>query len=730
MSLIKKKLKWQEINKKEEKKDVKIAILSSFTANSLEPYLGVELEEKTIKADIKIAPYNQIIQECLDENSQTSKYKPNIIIVWIRLEDYWKNLALPLNNPLETYLSNIMELANCVLSFSKKHVCKLIFILPNSPTLSLLGVGENSNPLGSTSIAESIRHNLRLFFSNHPNVLLWDMNIAFFHLSISNVFDFRLNSLADIPFSKEAFDFVAHHLSRLISLLYLPSPKVLALDADNTLWPGVVAEDGVLSLTPNSIASSFLDFQRWLLNLRLAGWLLVLISKNHPHDLLPIFDRNDMLLKLHHFSSYRINWLDKHSNLLSISSDLNLSPSHFVFIDDNPAEIAQMSAFLPQVRSLLFPSDVTSWPLSISSSPLFDRLPPNFSQEKNTTLTPFAINPEINLSELNLKAFLSKLELKIDISAITTKDCWDIANLTKQVTQFHFTGEHFNEDQILNMIETQGYTCLAIKLSDRFGDYGLVGTMILKTVSSTIVIEAFLLSCRAFGRNVEYRMLNHIGNIAKNSSCDKVQIKYSITKKNFPAINFLEDLAKEINHIKTNLTYTFPTSYIVNLSENIKAPISKTQTAFTYPTLHLSSELLNKIALELSQPEKVLSIIQDQKRSRPKLPVRFEAFSNNLEQKIANIWQEVLNIETVGISDNFFDLGGKSFLMVEVCSKLQKDLNKQLSLIELFDHPTISSLSKYLSKESGKTPSFEISQARAETRREMLQKQQLLRKRN
>ena len=727
MSLIKKRLKWQEISKKEEKKDVKIAILSSFTVNSLEPYLGVELEEKTIKADIKIAPYNQIIQECLDENSQTSKYQPNIMIVWIRLEDYWKNLAIPLNNPVETYLSNIMELANCVLSFSKKHVCKLIFILPNNPTLSLLGVGENSNPLGLPAITESIRYNLRLFFSNHPNVLLWDMNIALFHLSISNVFDFRLNSLADIPFSKEAFDFVAQHLSRLISLLYLPSPKVLALDADNTLWPGVVAEDGFLNinLNPNSIAASFLDFQRWLLNLRLAGWLLVLISKNHPQDLLPIFDRDDILLKLHHFSSYRINWLDKHSNLLSISSDLNLSPSHFVFIDDNPAEIAQMSAFLPQVHSLLFPSDVTSWPLSIACSPLFDCLPPNFSQEKNTTVASLTLNPE-----LNLKDFLSKLELKINIFSITPKDCWDIANLTKQVTQFHFTGEHFNEGQILNMIETQGYTCLAIKLSDRFGDYGLVGAMMLKTISSTIVVEAFLLNCRAFGRNVEYRMLNHIGNIAKDSSCDKVQIKYSITKKNFPAIDFLENLAKEINHIKTNLTYTFPSSYIVNLSESIKTPISKTQIAFIYPTLHLSSELLNKIALELSQPEKVLSIIQDQKRSRPKLPVRFEAFSNNLEQKIANIWQEVLNIETVGISDNFFDLGGKSFLMVEVCSKLQKDLNKQLSLIELFDHPTISSLSKYLSKENSKTPSFEISQARAETRREMLQKQQLLRKRN
>ncbi|MFY9224533.1 MAG: hypothetical protein WAQ98_17800, partial [Blastocatellia bacterium] len=217
-----------------------------------------------------------------------------------------------------------------------------------------------------------------------------------------------------------------------------------------------------------------------------------------------------------------------------------LSPSHFVFIDDNPAEIAQMSAFLPQVRSLLFPSDVTSWPLSIFSSPLFDRLPPTtedlqrakqYQEEKERKNMAENSSPE---------EYLASLDIQVKLFSPEPLDIPRFSQMISKTNQFNLNCHRLVDTDLINICKNPNYVARLISARDRFGDYGTIGAYIFHKDGDTAVIDIFLMSCRAMGRTVEEAMLNNLFQEAKNLSLTKIIATVIKCPRNEPVQTFFQ----------------------------------------------------------------------------------------------------------------------------------------------------------------------------------------------
>ena len=236
------------------------------------------------------------------------------------------------------------------------------------------------------------------------------------------------------------------------------------------------------------------------------GMLLCLCSKNSEQDVLDVFDRRtDMVLKREHLVSWRINWKSKSENIKSLAAELGLGLDSFIFIDDSPVDCADVRIQCPSVLTLQTPPDSTSIPGFLNHLWAFDHLS-STEEDRNRTRT-YRENAErhgFRDQTLSLKEFIEGLQLRIEISDATAGQLARVAQLTVRTNQFNLTTIRRSEHDIKDFLGREGAACLTVRVADRFGDYGLVGTLLYEANADRFMVDTLLLSCRVLGRGVEY----------------------------------------------------------------------------------------------------------------------------------------------------------------------------------------------------------------------------------
>jgi FkbH-like protein len=342
--------------------------------------------------------------------------------------------------------------------------------------------------------------------------------------------------------------------------------KVLVLDLDNTLWGGVLGEDGMegIKLGTEYPGAMYRAFQRTVLDLYQRGILLAVCSKNNaPEAMAALEKHSEMLLRPNHFAAFRINWQDKATNLREIAAELNLGIDSLAFFDDNPVERELVRSELPDVKVIAVPDHVQGYVQALRAYPYFERLKLSAEdQEKTKQYQEQRKRSELQHNAGSLEDFFRSLEQEVVIAKASSDSIARIAQLTQKTNQYNVTTRRYTEQQIAEFAADPAYGVYSIRVTDRFGDNGIVGVIITRSDEHVCEIDTFLLSCRVIGRTVETAMLGFLTDMSRAQGASVLQGWFIPTKKNTPVKDLYES-----HHFKAVENKNGATLWSLNLEE-------------------------------------------------------------------------------------------------------------------------------------------------------------------
>jgi FkbH-like protein len=668
------------------KQKLTIAIASTFTAEPLEESLNYWMKELNTPASIRFAPYNQVFQQLLDPSSLLRNNDYGVNVILLRVEDWATDDT---ERQIDADLRQFVETLK--VATAKSGTPYLIGLCPVSADAELSRVHRESELLFEAEAAVL------------SGVYLLSLSELAEEYRVSEIFDSYADELAHVPFTQEFFAATGTLIARRLFALRTQPYKVIALDCDNTLWRGICGEDGPRGI---SIELGHQALQRFMLDQLQAGKLLCLCSKNNEEDVLQVFrERAEMLLKPEHFAATRINWRPKSENLQSLAGELQLSLNSFILIDDSFVECAEVRARCPEVMTLALPAEEESFAAFLGNVWAFDQL--QVTEEDKLRHQLYRQERErdkFRQSSAGLEDFLAGLELQIEIGDAEVQQLDRVAQLTQRTNQFNFTGVRRSVADVQQLLTHQNAGCQVVNVRDRFGDYGLVGVILFKIEADVMDVDTFLLSCRALGRNVEDTMLVKLAELAAARGCKEVHIAFTQTAKNGPASDFLRRVFGENRYIttpdaildhprlvKTSFGYRFNGPQIVtDQSERIFTDQSS-RTA--------QSEVMQRIAA-LDDASKIVdairagSKVRQSKKGEPPVAPRTPT-----EERMAQIWMDVLNIDQVSVHDNFFELGGHSLLATQLLSRVRDVFDVKPPLRAIFETPTIAGFAERIAQD-------------------------------
>jgi len=674
-------------------------VTATFTAEPVQEVLDFWMAELDIPASVEFAPYNQVFQQLLDPASLLGQNRRGANIVLVRVEDWYRLTAGTMDGrQLEEHLTkNAADLIDAVqAATARSSIPVLVALCPDSPAA-------RAARTGSYRIADQIVAGLQ----GAPGLCLIGTD-DFRAYPVDDYFDPRRDQLGHIPYTPLFYTALGTVLARKIHALHSPPHKVIALDCDNTLWKGVVGEEGVEGI---SIPPPFLRLQQVMTELSGNGFLLCLCSKNEESDVLEVFEgRSDMVLRHDQLVSWRINWQPKSQNIRALAQELKLGLDSFIFLDDNPVECAEVRADCPEVLTLRLPvdGDVEAF---LEHVWVFDR--PRVTAEDRERIAMYRQEAErarFQQEAMTIEEFLAGLDLRITISEPAPDQVARVAQLTQRTNQFNFSTVRRNESEVQRLAQS-GLECRVVEVSDRFGNYGLVGVMIVSGRGEVLEIDTFLLSCRVLGRGVEHRMLRELAEIAQQRGLCVLSATVLFTSKNLPARQFLEHAAADFGQdLDGGRRYRIPADRAASLTYAPEAPrtevdrptgtIAGEPVAETVASLAVGgdkSHRFERIATELRSPDQVLKALQSRSRKQRARSTGDRPFvtpRTAIETALADVWAESLRTEPVGTLDNFFDLGGSSLLAVDLFAQIDRRFGKRLPLTSLIEAPTIELLAR------------------------------------
>ncbi|MEP7106913.1 MAG: HAD-IIIC family phosphatase [Ferruginibacter sp.] len=433
---------------------------------------------------------------------------------------------------------------SAILSFRSKSLNHLIF--SNS-----LNQGFATKALaGSPGILADRDQFFSSYFSailERSNTWVFDFNFLYNQLGSLNVYQYALGHLYQMPYTKQFIKLLAATLSEQLSWLQQEEKKAIIIDCDNTLWKGVIGEDGLdeIKCDNNAEGIIFYHFQLFLKSKKEEGFLLCICSKNNEREVKEAFDQKNMPLKWDDFIVRKINWDDKWDNIKKIAAELNIGGDSLIYIDDNPFELSSVSALATGISCVEFKEDYVSF-LKMTDSFLFKRsriLDDDVAKNKQY-VTKVQREKEAENYQ-NIDEFIQSLEIKLDVRFNDLEDLERLSQMTGKTNQFNFNKKLYSKDELTKLIS--GNTRIySLKASDKFGSYGTVGLMLLKVDGDEAVIENFLMSCRALGKRIEKDFYNHVVQLTKQDNIHLVGIKFTPTLKNLPAQQFIKEHSLKI----------------------------------------------------------------------------------------------------------------------------------------------------------------------------------------
>jgi FkbH-like protein len=652
-----------------------IRIAANFTVEPIEEFLIYWMNTLGIQSEIRIAPYNQVFQQLLEEGLlRTNRGGINLVALDLGA---W----LPDGHGAQTKLDRaIGDLLSVLGTSGSDGAGGAVLLFPQAPSTDERCAIINSANARIVKACESIAGWSAI-----------DLSDAVAQYSVSEPRDPFTDELGNIPFTEEMYVAAATAAARWIRAFCIKPRKVIVLDCDQTLWQGIYGEGTMAVTTP------YRKLQEFMLRQREQGMLLALVSKNNEADVLEALDSGSCTLRSEHCAAWQINWQSKAENLQVLSDDLGLALNSFIFVDDNPLECMEVRSRCPEVLTVQLPSDPNAIPAFLEHMWIFDRM--GATEEDRNRAAMYAAERqrnELSRKTLTAEEFLASLQIEIQFAPCVESDLARVAQLTNRTTQFNMSGVLHTEQTLSSLLADGHHECWTVRVKDVFGDYGLVGVALFEVQGSALRIEVFLMSCRALGRRVEHSIIDKLKQLAIERGADRIIIPVVPTARNRPAREFLAGLcgvsADTQDPFECILSSAGSNSEWRPTADNMLQQSSMHGGSAKLPVLTDEEGALAQIANEMQSVASIVSVIRDQKKARPQTAGALVPPSNHVEEALVNIWSDVLGVEPIGIRDNFFDFGGQSLRATRVLTRVRTELGVELSLTALFKTPTIEAM--------------------------------------
>jgi FkbH-like protein len=525
-----------------------LGVLSTFTAELLRPFLVVECERIGCSVRPWFGPFGQLEQLVLDERSSLWQKSPDVLWIALRLEDVDRYLAheSPAIGPhatrqrLDAIRGRLVGLARAARARHRASI--LVSNLAHNASHDG-NLFDASDPDGFVHLVAESNRQLARELADIADAHVFDYAGTVAQCGAASWSDPKLWYMARSGFSSQSMIPLARNLARSIKALLHPAAKCLVLDLDNTLWGGVLGDDGpgAIKLGDDYPGNVFKDFQAALLGLRRRGFLLAIASKNDEQAVIDVLDTHpEMLLKREHFACICANWEGKSASLRKIAETLNIGLDSLVFLDDNPLERATIRAELPMVHVVELPDDPLGYLAALRDVAVLDR--PRLLDEDRQRAEMYqsqSLRKQVEQQATSVEEFLQGLDMVAQVGRCDANTLERVHQLIQKTNQFNLTTRRHNVDDLRRFMESPRSAVAWLRLGDRYGDSGLVCVGIIHALDDkTWLIDTLLMSCRVMGRHVEDAFLSYLAELARDAGARRLRGVFRPTAKNSPVRNF------------------------------------------------------------------------------------------------------------------------------------------------------------------------------------------------
>jgi len=519
-------------------------LVSDFNVQNLSAYLNKD--DRAPRVAALAAPFGQVGQVLLDDGLPCWQSKPEFVVVWTRpesvLEGFRHLLAFAKVDTREI-LRQVDEYAAALLV--AKDRTRTLFVPTWTVPAAHCGHGVLDLMPGIGVSRVLMQCNLRLLENLDGAMNVIPLQAAtWIEAAGERCVNPRLWYMAKIPFGNEVFRAAARDIKAALQGVEGKSRKLIILDLDDTLWGGIVGELGWEGITlggHDPEGEALVDFQRGLQALARSGVILAVVSKNEEAVALEAMAKHpEMVLRPEDFAAWRINWGDKAQNIIDLTKELNLGMNSAVFIDDSAVERSRIREALPEVVVPEWPSDKRLYPRALASLDCFDRLAiTDEDRQRPEMYTSERRRSELRCQAGSLDEWLHTLEMKAEVEPLSKGNLARSTQLLNKTNQMNLSTRRLTERELMSWASEEGHQLWTLRVSDKFGNYGLTGLVSVERDGSRSRIVDFVLSCRVMGRGIEETMLHLVVEWARSKGLSEVLAGYRSTPKNKPCYDFL-----------------------------------------------------------------------------------------------------------------------------------------------------------------------------------------------
>lgn len=495
-------------------------------------------------AEMVLGDFGQVIRDLMAPDSVMRQTNLDACVVILDEQGLFQmDWRLPAEQQNKMLSEKVDMLIDALSTYAEYASCPLLVNTLISPLAPRHGLLEQVSPSATGTHVLNLNRKMGELALKKTNVILLDTPTAFSALPLEECFSQKMWYYGKIPFSSQAFKALAGAVVDAMVLLKQGPKKVLALDMDNTLWGGVIGEDGLEGIRCDDEfpGCAFKDFQRECLRLKSQGFLLVVLSKNEE-DAFQVFDKHQgMLLQKDDFTATKINWKPKPDNIRELAEILNLGLNSFIFLDDSPHERQAMRELCPEVMVPELPEDPALRPLFLRG--LRETWVTRLTSEDANRTELYQNQVQRDALQKESKSFddyLNGLQQKLVMAPLNEVNLGRIAQLHMRTNQFNLTTERLDESALSAMMNNEKALVLCGRAEDRFGDHGIIITSVCQIEDRVAELRTLLMSCRVIGRNVEVAFLDQIVKALQNKGVEKVKGRFIASRKNAQVKDFYQ----------------------------------------------------------------------------------------------------------------------------------------------------------------------------------------------